>query len=188
MYGLKGRWREWFTEGAGLFLWTAAFFYTHAGFIVLSLVPASFRAVQMWRELNTPMWMEIVVELSRVVLLTLILARLEKMPVRLLLRKAFWNDFRTRCAAHLGRNWPHVLIAQFAGFLLFMYGLMNELIDVIVNDWTVDAVLAIAGFGHDKREAVSNAMVYFLKNMSVISMTMVYLVRMIGFGNGRVNS
>ena len=80
MYGLKGRWREWFTEGAGLFLWTAAFFYTHAGFVVLSLVPASFRAVQMWRELNTPMWMEIVVELSRVVLLALILARLEKLP------------------------------------------------------------------------------------------------------------
>ncbi|REJ12820.1 MAG: hypothetical protein C6W59_12510 [Paenibacillaceae bacterium] len=188
MYGLKGRWREWFTEGAGLFLWTAAFFYTHAGFVVLSLVPASFRAVQMWRELNTPMRMEIVVELSRVVLLALILARLEKLPVRLLLRKAFWNDFRTRCAAYLGRNWPHVLLAQIAGFLLLVYGLMNGLIAVIVNEGTVRMAAEMAGFGHDKREAASNAMVYFLKNMSVIPMTMVYLARMIGFGDERVNA
>jgi len=147
MYGLKGRWREWFTEGAGLFLWTAAFFYTHAGFVVLSLVPASFRAVQMWRELNTPMWMEIVVELSRV-----------------------------------------VLLAQIAGFLLLVYGLMNGLIAVIVNEGTVRMAAEMAGFGHDKREAASNAVVYFLKNMSVIPMTMVYLARMIGFGDERVNA
>jgi len=46
----------------------------------------------------------------------------------------------------------------------------------------------MAGFGHDKREAASNAMVYFLKNMSVIPMTMVYLARMIGFGDERVNA
>ncbi|AGA59476.1 hypothetical protein Theco_3430 [Thermobacillus composti KWC4] len=164
------------------------FFYTHAGFVVLSLVPASFRAVQMWRELNTPMWMEIVVELSRVVLLALILARLEKLPVRLLLRKAFWNDFRTRCAAYLGRHWPHVLLAQIAGFLLLVYGLMNGLIAVIVNEGTVRMAAEMAGFGHDKREAASNAMVYFLKNMSVIPMTMVYLARMIGFGDERVNA
>jgi len=142
----------------------------------------------MWRELNTPMWMEIVVELSRVVLLALILARLEKLPVRLLLRKAFWNDFRTRCAAYLGRNWPHVLLAQIAGFLLLVYGLMNGLIAVIVNEGTVRMAAEMAGFGHDKREAASNAMVYFLKNMSVIPMTMVYLARMIGFGDERVNA
>jgi len=93
------------------------------------------------------MWMEIVVELSRVVLLALILARLEKLPVRLLLRKAFWNDFRTRCAAYLGRNWPHVLLAQIAGFLLLVYGLMNGLIAVIVNEGTVRMAAEMAGFG-----------------------------------------
>jgi hypothetical protein len=66
----------------------------------------------MWRELDAPGWMEVVVELSRVVLLALIVAHLEKTPIRRLLHKSFLVEIRKRCAAYLKRSWLHPLAAQ----------------------------------------------------------------------------
>ena len=176
------RLRQWVHTGAGLFAWTFGFFYSQIWLVLLSLIPASIRAIQLWNELRTPLWMEVVVELSRVVLFVLIFARLENTTVRQLFRKEFRTGLHTRCVAYLKRSWPHNLIVQMIVFTILMYGLMNLLIDAFVNERTVEAVMGIAGFGHYEYEAASNSMVYFLKNMSIIPMTMVYIARMIGFG------
>jgi hypothetical protein len=169
-------------EGVGLFLATFAFFYSHVSLLLLSLIPSSFRAVQMWNDLATPFWMEVVVELTRVVLFFFILARLEKTDIRQLFHKPFWAGFNIRFTAHMQRNWPHIFIAQIVAFIVLMYGLMNVLIDALVNEHTVRAAMSVLKIEDYDNELADNAVTFFLKNMSVIPMSMVYIARMCGFG------
>lgn len=176
---------RWAREGIGLFLWTFAFFYGHLVFVFLSLIPSSFRVLQSLGGFQTPVWMEVVVEASRLVLFMLIIARMERVGIRQLFEKTFWKDYNQRFTVHIKPHWPQLLIAQLVAFVLLMYALMNALFGWIVNERTVGILMERANIDGYSVETITASLLFFVKNMSNIPMSMVYVARMVGFGAGK---
>lgn len=174
--------KQWSKEGIGLFFWTFAFFYSHLGLIILSLVPALFRMIQMWNELQTTVWMEIVVESARVVLFFVMIPLIAKTGVPSLFHKPFWTALSQRMTVQLQRNWPQVMLAQFIVFLIAMYWLMNTLFELLLGEWTVSMIMNVVNITQYDYDSAYNAILFFLKNMSIIPMSMAYILRMSGVG------
>lgn len=179
---------EWSAAGIGLFFWTWMFFYSHLSLVALSLIPSTFRLIQMWNRLQTPLWMEIVVESTRVVLFFLILSLMAKTDIQALFRKEFWDNCGKSVAVHLERNWPFVFISQIVVFVVVMYWLMNILFEFILNQGTVPRTMSLLGIESYDNESAYNAMLFFIKNMTIIPMSMAYILRMCGVGTCQVKS
>lgn len=175
----------WIRAGTGLFLWTFAFFYGHLSLVIISLIPSTFRVLQRLQAWHAPIWMEICVEATRVVLFLLIIALMEKINVRRLFQKSYWIEFHARYTAHMKHNWPEIFIVQLIAFVVLMYVLMNGLISLIVNEYTVNAFMKITSIKHYDEKTIAECIIFFLKNMSIIPMSIVYIVRMLGFGTNR---
>lgn len=177
-----GQLKEWGVAGIGLFFWTWKFFYSHLSFVALSLIPSTFRLIQMWNKLQTPLWMEIVVESTRVILFLLILSLMAKTGIKALFQKEFWDGCGKSVALHLERNWPHVFIAQMVVFVVVMYWFMNILIEFVLTKGTVPWTMSLLGIESYDHESAYNAILFFIKNMTIIPMSMVYILRMCGIG------
>jgi hypothetical protein len=168
--------------GIRLFFWTWKFFYSHPSLVLLSLIPSTFRLIQMWNDLQTPLWMEIAVESARVVLFFLILSLMAKTEFRRVFRKQFWDGLGKRAGAHLERNWPHVFLAQIVVFVVLMFCLMNVVIEFVLGLGTVPRIMSLLGIESYDDESAYNALLFFIKNMTNIPMSMVYIMRMCGVG------
>ena len=155
------------------------FFYGHLSLVALSLVPSSFRAYQMWHHLDTPFWMEVAVELTRVVLFLMMIAFLADRRIHHLKQKEFWIKLGQKSSTVLQESWPWVFIAQILVFLVVLYGIMNWIILFFVGV-TFDSIIKILAIGEYDPEAARNAYLFFLKNMSVIPLSMVYMLKMFG--------
>ena len=84
-----------------------------------------------------------------------------------------------KSSAVLQESWPWGFIAQFLVFLVVLYGIMNWIILFFVGA-TLDSIIKILAIGEYDPEAARNAYLFFLKNMSVIPFSMVYMLKMFG--------
>jgi len=168
------------------FAYTILFFYSHPSLVLVSLVPSSLRAFQMSQHLATPWWMEAVVGLARVGLFLLIIVRLSKSEIRALNDKTYWERLGKKASKVLASTWPKIFIAQLIVFIVCLYGLMNLLILAIV-DHSLSTVMGWFSTADNDPEAFANAYLFFLKNMSVIPLSMVHMLKMLGVGVSNAN-
>jgi hypothetical protein len=170
--------------GAGirLFFWSIQFFYRHPSLILLSLIPSTVRFIQMWNDLRTPFWMEIVVESTRVVLFFLIFALMSKSALRDVFGKEVWSRWNYSLKIELERNWPVVFLAQTAVFLIGFYWLMNSTLEWLLNPTFVNWLASIVGAASFDYDQFFTSALFFLKNISVIPLSIVYILRMLGAG------
>lgn len=170
--------------GAGirLFFWSIQFFYRHPSLILLSLIPSTVRFIQMWNDLRTPFWMEIVVESTRVVLFFLIFALMSKSALRDVFGKEVWRRWNDSLKIELERNWPVVFLAQTAVFLIGFYWLMNSTLEWLLNPTFVNWLASIVGAASFDYDQFFTSALFFLKNISVIPLSIVYILRMLGAG------
>ena len=169
-------------NGVQLLFWSIAFFYRHLSLVLLSLIPSTFRFFQMWHDLNTPMWMEIVVESTRVVLFFLILALMHRSGFRDVFNAALWQRWQRGLKIELERNWPLTFLAQIAFFIIGLYVFMNSTLEWLLNPTFMKGYMRLLGVETYDYDQVYTAALFFLKNMSVIPLSMVYILRMLGAG------
>jgi len=160
------------------------FFYRHFSLLIFALIPSCIRAYQMWNQLQVPMLFEVLVELTRIVLFLLMVCLMATEKLTSLWHKNFWQRLSHSCSLHLKKNWPHFFLAQIVIFLVFLYGLGNLAIVVIVN-LSLTPILDILEINSVEHftESAHNAYVFFLKNMSIIPLAIVYMLTMLGVGS-----
>mgnify|MGYP007126157180 CR=1 FL=1 len=170
--------------GAGirLFFWSIQFFYRHPSLILLSLIPSTVRFIQMWNDLRTPFWMEIVVESTRVVLFFLIFALMSRAGLRRAFGKNLWTRWNRSLKIELERNWPLTFFAQIAVFVVGLYWLLNSTLEWLLNPAFVNGLMSVIGVEAFDYDQFFTSALFFLKNMSVIPLSMVYILRMLGVG------
>jgi hypothetical protein len=168
-------------HGMDTLLSSISFFYSHATFLLISLIPSCIRAYQMWNRMQVPVLFEIIVELARVFLFLFMICLMSKAKIKSLLEKDFWQRLRDSCSTHLQKNWPNVFIAQIVIFVLFLYGLGNFVLNTIVNISlpAIFDMLKINTADH-AADSARSACVFFLKNMSIIPISLVFMLNMFG--------
>jgi hypothetical protein len=174
--------RQAVSSGVRLFFWSIGFFYRHLSLVLLSLIPSTFRFIQMWNGLNTPLWMEIAVESTRVALFLLILALMHRSGFRDVFDSKLWQRWQRSLKRELERNWPVTFLAQIAVFIIGLYVLMNTTLEWLLNPTFMKVYMALLGMKAYDYDQVYTAALFFLKNMSVIPLSMVYILRMLGAG------
>lgn len=150
------------------------FFYSHLTLLLVSLIPSTIRAIQMLHE-DTPVLLEGVVFITRIFLFIIIIIIMTKSNLHELRNKSFWDKITNSSANEFKKNWPYGFLAQIIVFVVFLFGIGNLLI-VLFSHLFVE-IISFPSFDTD---AVYNASVYFLKNMSVIPLTMVYIIYICG--------
>lgn len=169
----------WSKTGMSTFTSTVIFFYGKLPLVLISIIPSSLRSYQMLHHLDTPVWMEIFVGLTRVLLFMLIIAWLSKNNAKELFRKEFWDRLGEVASIEMKGNWPHIFVAQLIVFFIFLYGLMNLLIQLIAGISLVP-LIGLLDIQDYEQETLRNSLIFFLKNMSVIPLSMVYVLKMCG--------
>ncbi len=164
--------------GLNTLLSSIQFFYRHLSLVFLSLIPSSLRAYQMWNPANAPFWIGIIVELARIILVLCIICFISKASIKTLRSKAFWNKFGNLLAAQLKNNWPHRFIAQIVIFIAILYGFGNFLLAGISK--AVIPFIDVQRFESYDPSNAYNACLFFLKNMSIIPLAIVYLFKVCG--------
>lgn len=163
--------------GLKSFLSVITFFYSRPSLILLSLIPSSIRAFQMWSE-NAPIWLEAIVAMSRIFLFLLMIALMARVSINDLLKKPFWESFSQLCSRQFKSNWPDVFMGQLMAFIILLYGLGNGLVILLSHGFLVVIDLFTQRLTND--DALYHAFVYFLKNMSVIPLALVFVLYMCG--------
>lgn len=171
-----------FTEGIRLLVWSISFFYRHPSLVLLSLIPSTFRFIQMWNDLYTPIWMEGMVESSRVVLFFLVIARMSKAKFQAVFQQELWKRWNYSLKIELERNWPVTFLAQLFVFVIGPYWLMNSAIEWLLHPAFVTWLMGAFGVETSLYDQMFTACLFFLKNMSVIPLSIVYILRMLGLG------
>lgn len=135
----------------------------------------------MWHEMRTPAILEAIVEAVRILLFCCMISFMVKVPLGQLFQKHVWETIGTACSLHLKNSWPNRFLAEIAIFVLFLYGLGNGLLAAIAH-LAQPVVLNLLDIPETEQaaKAVYNACLYFLKNMSVIPLTPVYMLFMLG--------
>ena len=170
------------TAGIHLFFCSISFFYRHPSLVLLSLIPSSFRFIQMWNHLHTPIWMEIIVELARVVLFFLMIALMSKSEFKAIFRQELWKRWNHSLKIELERNWPLTFMAQILVFVIGLFWLTNSMIEWLLNPAFVTWFMAIFGIETFNYDQIFTASLFFLKNITVIPLSIVYMLRMLGVG------
>jgi len=175
------------TEGIRLFFWSISFFYRHPSLVLLSLIPSTFRFIQMWND-RVPVWMEVIVESTRVVLFFLAIAIMSESKLRAVLGHELWKRWNHSLKVELERNWPFTFLAQILVFAIGLYGLGNSVIEWLLHPAFVTWLMAALGFETFDYDQVFTASLFFLKNMTVIPLSIVYILRMLGAGIHEIES
>jgi hypothetical protein len=136
----------------------------------------------MWNNLHTPIWMEVIVESSRVVLFFLVIARMSESNFQDVFKQALWKRWNHSLKIELERNWPFTFMAQILVFVIGLYWLMNSMIEWLLNPAFVTWFMAVFGVETFRYDQIFTASLFFLKNMSVIPLSIVYILRMLGVG------
>lgn len=176
--------RVWAASKVGLetLLLSIQFFYGHLTLIIISLVPSLIRAFQMWN-IDTSIWLEVIVELIRVALFLLMISLMTKNSIGVLRKKSFWLELSNRCSIQFKKTWPYVFVAQIIVFIVFLYGVGNLLI-ILISEIFIPSI-GMLGVHPPNPTAAYNSCVYFLKNMSIIPIAFVFILKMCGVkGNG----
>ncbi|MBW8347899.1 hypothetical protein K0H71_00390 [Bacillus sp. IITD106] len=164
--------------GLETFLSSLLFFYSYLSLLLISLIPSLIRAYQMFN-VQTPVWSEVVVGLTRIFLILLMISILSKNHVIKLGKKEFWDRLAKSCSVQMKKNWPYGFISQIIVFIAILFGLGNLLIELIVRSSLIP-IMEILGFKSYDNTAAHNAYLFFLKNMSVIPLAIVFILKMCG--------
>ncbi len=163
--------------GIETFLSSIQFFYGHMILLIISFVPSLIRAFQMWFQ-DTPLWLEVIVGLARVLLFLVIISIMSNHALSELRQKKCWEKIAQTCSLQFEKNWPYGFISQIFAFIILLYGLGNLLI-VLFSSLVISA-LEWSGINITNPTALYNAWIYFLKNMSVIPLAIVFILKMCG--------
>ncbi|ARA98188.1 MULTISPECIES: hypothetical protein [Geobacillus] len=153
------------------------FFYSHLSLLLISLVPSLSRAFQMLMD-ESPIWLEVIVTLTRVFLFLMMISLMSKSNLNELKEKQFWDKLMQSCSTYFNKNWPYGFISQMIVFIVLLTGLGNLLIILISGLFT--STLEWLDIKPAEPTAAYDACVYFLKNMSVIPLALVYVLKMCG--------
>lgn len=159
-------------------------FYGHVSILLLAFIPSFIRAFQMLQNLETPFILEIIVQITRLTMFIIMISLLENRTFDAIKRKEFWDEVLSNASIKLKEHFPRVFIAQFVIFILLLAGLGNFIIEIVVQYSLSNIVELLNLKGYDE-QAVHDAYVYFLKNMSVIPLAMVYVLKVFGIGEYR---
>ena len=170
---------KWLKPGLNTLIRCIRFFYGHPILVLIAFIPASTRFYQMWLDLNTPVWVEVLTETTRLVLFLMIVSILSKVPFKHVFYRDFWNGVGKNCTLILNKHWPAIMLSQFIVFIIVLYGLMNIFINIIVNI-SLGPVSESFNIEDSKTASLKNALLFFLKNISVIPLAMTYMVMVFG--------
>jgi len=154
------------------------FFYSHLSLLMIALIPSFIRAFQMWSH-QSPIWLEIIVELTRVFLVLVMICIISKQSIKNIRDKEFWDGLGKQCSLHVKKNWPYHFTAQVIVFIVLLFGLGNLLIKLIVSA-SIIPIIEILGIKSYEFTAAYDAYLFFLKNMTVIPLAMVFVIKMCG--------
>ncbi|WP_251283885.1 hypothetical protein [Cytobacillus sp. AMY 15.2] len=131
----------------------------------------------MWTS-DTHFWLEGIVGITRAFLFLLIISIMTGANIRELQHKSFWEKLANSCSNTFNKNWPYGFIAQITAFIVLLYGLGNGII-IIISALFIPFITWM-GISPQDPNAAYNACVYFLKNLSVIPLAMVYILNICG--------
>lgn len=154
------------------------FFYSHFSLLFVSFISASIRAFQMLYE-DAPFSLEGVVVLARCFLFILIISKLTGVKINKLKNKDLWDKLGKTWAVQFNKNWPYGFLSQIIVFLALLFGLGNLIITLLSRLFVT--TLEFMDFPINDLDGAYHASVYFLKNMSVIPLTIVYMLYVCGF-------
>ncbi|WP_228409487.1 hypothetical protein [Radiobacillus deserti] len=135
----------------------------------------------MLQNLDTPLILELVVESTRIIMFVLMVPLLEKREYAVIKQKTFWDELLASASLKLKNNFPHIFIAQLVIYILILAVLGNVLIRILVNSSFLYIIELFSLDGYAE-SAVYHAYLYFLKNISIIPLTMVFVLKVIGVG------
>ncbi|MCM3718090.1 hypothetical protein [Fictibacillus phosphorivorans] len=92
--------------------------------------------------------------------------------------KLFWEKLTHSWSIHFTKNWPYGVVAQIIVFIVILFGLGNVVIMLISLLFL--SILEWMGIQPSDPSALYDACVYFLKNMSVIPLSLVYMLNIFG--------
>lgn len=153
------------------------FFYGHTTLIIISLVPSLSRAMQMLY-FHHSILLELIVTVTRIALFLFIISYMTKTPLAKLTNGDFWAKLLQTSSKRFEHYWPYGTIVQLIVFVVFLFGVANGLI-YIFSHLFIYTIQQMYG-GNIPLDALHNASVYFLKNMSVIPLSLVYIAMMFG--------
>ncbi len=159
--------------GLETFLISIRFFYRHFSLVIISLIPSIIRAYQMLNP-GTLVWLEGIVWIARGFLVLLIIRILPNRKINQLNDKHVWDKLCKACSIQLKRNWPYGFFAQIIAFFILLFGFGNLLIMFI--SWLFASIVALT----DDSDTVYQACVFFLKNVSIIPLKIVYFLNVCG--------
>lgn len=153
------------------------FFYKHGTLLIISLIPAFCRAIQML-SFNNSILLEGIVSIARITLFVFILSFLTKVPLHKLKSNEFWTKLFHLSSKKFEKYWPYGVVAQIIVFIVFLFGVGNGLI-YLISHLFIHIVQPYI-IGGIEVTALYYASVYFLKNISVIPLALVYIVHLFG--------
>ncbi|MEI3613134.1 hypothetical protein [Pseudogracilibacillus sp. SO30301A] len=165
-------------SGLKTLLASIVFFYSHLSLILIALIPSLIRAFQMLND-QSPIWLEVIVELTRLLLILVMICMMSKQSIKNIGDKEYWNRLGKQCSLHFKRNWPYHFTAQIIVFIVLLFGLGNLLIKIIVSG-SLTPMIEILGFKSFGYKESYNAYLFFLKNMTVIPLAIVFILKMCG--------
>lgn len=163
--------------GMETLLTSIKFFYSHISLLCVSLIPSVIRAIQMLNP-AAPFWLEGIVFITRCFLFVLIIIMMTKSKINDLRDKNFWDKLGHSASIQFQKNWPYGFLAQIIVFLVLLYGVGN--LFIMLLSWLFSSNAGLIGIQSTDSNALYNACIYFLKNMSVIPLTLVYIVYISG--------
>lgn len=152
-------------------------YFTHLSLVAISLIPAVGRSFQMWG--TAPGWVELVVELPRLLLILLMIRFLTQATLRHL---SSWKSIGRKMKEHIKTKWVEI-IAQLI-VILAVFFLINTAISWIWSENHVGMILDALQIQHDVPAAV-NTFIFFTKNMTVIPIATICYLQLLGIKNDR---
>src|SRR5699024_608046 len=165
-------------SGLNTLLASIIFFYSHLTLISIAFIPSFIRAFQMWSHPSS-IWLEIIVVLTRVLLVLMMISMMAEQSIKSIRYKKFWDSLGKQCSLHVKKNWPYRFTAQIIVFIVLLFGLGNLLITCIVGGSLIP-IIEILDVKSFEYSAAYDAYLFFLKNMTVIPLAIIFILKMCG--------
>lgn len=143
-----------------IFLSSVTLYFSHLSLVGISLIPALGRSFQMWGAV--PGWVELVVEIPRVLLLLLMIRFLTQSNIW---QSSTWKDIWKVMKRHIPKNWQEIVVQLIV--ILGVFYLINTAISWIWSEKHVGMILGSLQTQHNIPAAV-DTFIFFTKNMTVI--------------------
>ena len=166
-------------SGISLFGWSAAFYVSHLSLVLLSTLPAAVRTYQIYHG-NTPFALEVLVEMLRLVLVAAMIYCGSGRSGPLIAAETWrtiWKSAFARTAEIAKEQWVKAAV-KYAVVIALML-VFNKCVDFVFTANNARAVMDGLSIGGLDAAPAAQAGKYFVKNIFVIPVTLVSVLRLI---------